>query len=86
VGGVANINSARLPVFARIDARFTYRPGGPEGRWSLYFDVVNLLNRNNAGLMLCRLGYNPVGKRPAIYMERDFYVPFLPYLGIRFRF
>ena len=45
-GGVAHLNAGRLPHYARIDLRVTYRRGGATGRWSLYIEVLNLLDRN----------------------------------------
>ncbi|MEO7889755.1 MAG: TonB-dependent receptor, partial [Vicinamibacterales bacterium] len=44
LGDVANINSARLPHFGRLDARITYRPTWTGERWAFYMDVLNLLN------------------------------------------
>ena len=73
-------------MFARLDARFTYRPNGPDGRWSFYVDILNILNRDNAGYMKCGLSGNPTGDRPLIYQVRDFSVPFLPSVGLRVRF
>ncbi len=86
VGGPSNINSARLPVFARLDTRFTYRPHGSAGRWSLFVEILNVLNRDNAGYMQCGLGYNPYGERPLIVQERDFSVPLLPTFGVSVSF
>jgi outer membrane receptor for ferrienterochelin and colicin len=86
VGDPSNINSARLPIFARLDARITYRPNGPDGRWSFFLDLLNVLNRDNAGYMKCSFGYNPHGNRPLIYQYRDFSVPLLPSFGVRVRF
>ena len=34
-GGVQNLNNARLPFFARLDTRATWRPRGARGRWEL---------------------------------------------------
>lgn len=85
-GGVANLNNARLPVFARVDLRTTWRPRGAQGRWELYFEVVNLLNRQNAGALSAELEYNPGGDRPRLVEVRDQSIPRFPTLGLRFRF
>jgi hypothetical protein len=42
---LAQINSTRYPYYARLDARATFTPGGPDGRLTLYLDVINVLNR-----------------------------------------
>jgi hypothetical protein len=86
LGGVSNFNSARLPAFARVDLRATWRPRGAAGRWQLYLDVVNVLNRRNAGLLDPRLEYDADGDRPRIRYERTAGIPFLPSVGVRFRF
>jgi len=85
-GGVANLNGARLPVFARVDVRATWRPGGPSSRWELYVEVINVLNRQNAGALDPRLEYDPSADQPKIVEVRDQAIPLLPTLGIRFRF
>lgn len=85
-GSTANLNQARLPVFARADLRVTWRPRGASGRWELYAEVINLLNRQNAGALDPRLEYDPTSDRPAIIEERDQGIPRLPTIGVRFRF
>ena len=85
-GGVGNLNGARLPLFARVDGRLTWRPRGDRGRWELYLEVINLLDRQNAGAFEPRLEYDPASDRPRIVEERDQAIPRLPTLGIRFRF
>jgi hypothetical protein len=85
-GGVGNLNGARLPLFARVDARLTWRPRGDRGRWELYLEVINVLDRQNAGAFDPRLEYDPASDRPRIVEERDQAIPRLPTLGVRFRF
>ncbi len=85
-GSTTNINQARLPLFARVDVRLTWRPRGAAGRWELYAEVINLLNRQNAGAYDPRLEYDPGSDRPLIVEERDRAIPRLPTIGIRFRF
>jgi len=85
-GGLANLNTGRLPVFAREDVRMTWRPRGAQGRWEFYAEVINLLDRNNAGTLDPRLQYDPTSDRPKIVDTPDQGIPRLPTLGIRFRF
>lgn len=85
MGGVSRINADRLPVYARLDARVTYAPRGPDGRWSFHLDLINVLNRDNPGLMACRVGGGSA-KLPAVVQESDFSIPFLPSFGLRLRF
>jgi ferric enterobactin receptor len=85
-GGVDNLNTARLPLFARADIRATYRPGGPTGRWELYLDVINVLNRKNAGLVESQLAYDPTSDKPKIVEKPGAAIPRLPSFGIRVRF
>ena len=85
-GSVANLNQARLPPFARVDVRATWRPRGASGRWEIYAEVINLLNRKNAGAFDPRLEHDPDSDRPRIVEKRDQSIPRLPTLGLRFRF
>ena len=86
LGGVDNLSRARLPVFARVDLRATWRPRGATGRWEFYAEVIDLLNRKNAGAFEARLEYDPASDRPRIVEERDQSIPRLPTVGLRFRF
>ena len=86
LGDIANINQARLPVFARADVRVTWRPRGAAGRWELYAEIINLLDRENAGALDPRLEYDPASDQPRIVEVRDQSIPRLPTLGVRFRF
>jgi len=86
LGGASNLYRARLPVFARSDLRVTWRPRGTTSRWELYAEVLNLLNRKNAGALEPKLEYDPSSDRPRIVEERDQSIPRLPTIGIRFRF
>ena len=85
-GSVANLNQAQLPPFARVDVRATWRPSGAAGRWEIYAEVINLLNRKNAGAFEPRLEYDPASDQPRIVEKRDESIPRLPTLGLRFRF
>jgi TonB dependent receptor/TonB-dependent Receptor Plug Domain/Carboxypeptidase regulatory-like domain len=86
LGGVSNLYRARLPVFARSDLRITWRPRGATSRWELYAEVINVLDRKNAGALEPRLEYDAASDRPRIVEEADQSIPRLPTIGIRFRF
>ena len=49
-----------------------------------HFEVVNLLNRRNAGSLDPQLEY-PTSDRPRIVEKRDQSIPRFPTLGLRFR-
>ena len=85
-GGVSNLNTARLPTFARVDLRITWRPRGMQGGWELFAEIINLLNRQNAGALEAVLEYDPASDRPKIVEQRDQGIPRLPTVGFRFRF
>lgn len=85
-GGVSNLNTGRLPLFARVDVRATWRPRGARGRWELYAEVINVLDRQNAGAFDPQLEYDPSSDRPRIVEKRDQAIPRLPTIGLRFRF
>lgn len=86
LGGIDNLYRATLPVFARVDARVTWRPRGATSRWELYAEVINLLNRQNAGALEARLEYDPNANQPRIVEQADQGIPRLPTIGVRFRF
>ena len=86
LGDIANINQARLPVFARTDVRVSWRPRGTAGRWELYAEIINLLDRENAGALEAQLEHDPTSDQPRIVEVRDQSIPRLPTLGVRFRF
>lgn len=83
-GGLDNLQRGRLPVFARVDARLTWR--ATSGRWEAYGEVLNVLNRRNAGLLTPVLEYDPGGVQPRLTERPDQWIPLLPTIGLRFRF
>jgi Carboxypeptidase regulatory-like domain/TonB dependent receptor-like, beta-barrel/TonB-dependent Receptor Plug Domain len=85
-GDASNLNSGRLPVFARVDLRMTFRPRWQNNRWQLYVEVINLLNRDNAGSLNPELAYDPASDRPRVTTTPDGSLPRLPSFGVRFRF
>ena len=86
LGGVGDMLSARLPAFARLDLRATARPGGRRGRWELYLDVINALDRENVGYVEPYLEHEPTADRPRLLEKGTASIPFLPSFGVRFRF
>jgi hypothetical protein len=85
-GGLDNMLSMRLPAFARVDARVAFRPRGPAGRWLFYLDVINLLGRDNVGAYMESLEHDPDADQPRLLLEPTENIPFLPSVGVRFRF
>jgi hypothetical protein len=87
-GGVSNLNTERLPAFFRLDLRLTWKPRGESGRWLFYLDVINATNRANAGQIDPRLEHDPLSPddRPRLVLEPSANIPFLPSVGVRFRF
>lgn len=86
-GDLLNLNAARLPHFARVDLRLTYRPTWSRERWAFYLDVVNVLNRKNVVLIDNALVFDPRSDRPGIIeLAEDSGIPFFPSFGIRFWF
>jgi hypothetical protein len=85
-GGLDNLLSARLPVFARLDARVSFRPKGPDGQWLFFVDVINVLNRDNVGAYVETLEYDPASDRPRLVLEPAAGIPLLPSVGVRVRF
>ena len=85
-GDVSNLNSARLPLFARLDLRATFSPKGRNGRWLFYLDIINVLNRKNPGSIDTTLAYDPASDRPKTVDQYGGSIPRLPSFGVRFRF
>jgi hypothetical protein len=85
-GGVENLNTARLPAYIRFDVRGTFTPGGPTGRWSVYFEVINVLNRDNALNFEPKLEHDPTSELPRLIETPSEAFPLLPSFGVRFRF
>jgi hypothetical protein len=81
---INNINAARLPHFARLDARLTYRPGWGGERWAFYADLLNLFNAKNVIQIDSALVLDPASDRPGIIeLAQDRGIPFFPSFGIR---
>jgi hypothetical protein len=85
-GGTGNFGTARLPLFARLDARASFRPKGRSGRWEYYVDVINVFDRRNAELLRPELEYDPESDRPRLLEHASGSIGILPSLGVRWRF
>ncbi len=86
-GGVAQLNSARLPRFGRLDALLTYRPSWSGERWAFYLDALNALNTKNVTQIDSALTLTPTSDRPGIVeVIQDHGLGFFPSVGIRFWF
>ena len=86
-GDVSRLNSARLPHFARLDARLTYRPAWGGDRWAVYADVINVLNNTNITQIDTTLAVDPNADRPRIIeTAQDRGIPLFPSVGLRFWF
>ena len=85
-GDTSNLNSARLPFFARLDMRVTFRPRWSNDRWQIYVEAINVLNRENASDLATELVYAPDADRPRLTTTRSGRLPLLPSFGLRYRF
>jgi hypothetical protein len=85
-GGVSNLNTARLPFYARVDARVTFTPVWGRGRVRFYVDVMNALARKNASAVRSQLEYDPGSDRPRIASKYEGGIPFLPSFGVHVTF
>jgi hypothetical protein len=84
-GGVAELNAGRMPMFSRVDLRVAYRPRGVAGRWQIYLEILNALNRKNAWFMDQNIvGGGPSGLR--LQEEPVGGLPRIGTIGVRFRF
>jgi hypothetical protein len=85
-GNVGDLNTGRLPVFARADMRVTFRPARWNNRVQFYVEVINVFNRKNTGIYQTTLEYDPTSDKPKITQEAAGSLPFLPSLGCRIVF
>ena len=85
-GDASNLSRGRLPVYARLDFRATFKPRSPSGRWQLYLEVLNATNRANVSRLDPELQYDPASDRPRIAYSTDSGLPLLPSFGFRYRF
>jgi hypothetical protein len=81
-GGVANINSARLPAYHRLDVRGTFYTDWWGLDWALYLDVINIYNHKN---ILSR-SYSVDKETATLKMREVSMLPILPTLGVSVKF
>ena len=86
LGGVSNLNRGRLPYYARVDLRGTYRPGGLTSRWTIYVEVINLLGRDNPVEIESRLAHDAGASVPSLVESPSQGFPRIPTFGLRVRF
>jgi hypothetical protein len=85
-GNVGDLNTGRLPVFARADMRITFRPARWNNRVQFYVEVINVFNRKNTGSYQTTLEYDPTSDKPQIKTESAGSLPRLPSFGCRIVF
>jgi hypothetical protein len=85
-GNVGDLNTGRLPVFARADMRVTFRPARWNNRVQFYVELINVFNRKNTGAYQTTLEYDPSSDKPRIKTESAGSLPLLPSFGCRIVF
>ena len=85
-GGVGNLNTARLPAYARLDLRVTFNPKNVTGRWQIYVEIFNALNRGTAARSLMTCGTTRRAIARASSSRVDSGLPAVPSFGVRYRF
>jgi hypothetical protein len=86
-GGADTLNSIRLPAFVQLDLRLTVQPRGPQGRWTFYAEVLNVLNRANATSYDWDIRLDAGALRPHVVVtDGEDGIPLVPTIGARFRF
>jgi len=78
-------NSNRFPAYHKLDARLTYSGSLWRNKFSIYFEVDNIYNRQNVFLYdwdveTDERSHRPILKRSPIYM-----MPIVPMIGIDFK-
>ena len=85
-GGVENLNTGRLPAYARLDLRVTFNPKKVTGRWQIYAEVFNVLNRRHGSTISYDLRHDESSDRPRLVLKVDSGLPLVPSFGVRYRF
>jgi hypothetical protein len=81
-GGVANVNSARIPPYQRLDVRGTFYADWWDLKWAIYLDIINVYNHKN---ILSR-SYS-VDHDTVTLTEKDVsMLPILPTIGLSLTF
>src|SRR6185503_12553505 len=74
-GGVDNLNTVRLPAYARLDLRVTFNPRSVTGRWQIYAEVFNALNRQHGSTISYSLRPDLSKDRPRLVSKVDSGLP-----------
>jgi hypothetical protein len=82
-GNVDDLNTGRLPLYARVDLRVTFRPARWHNRVQFYVEVVNVFNRKNTRGYDTTLEYDPTSDRPLITRSPTGALPIIPSFGCR---
>ena len=86
-GGVSNLNTARLPAFFRLDLRLSWKPRGRGALAPLpRRDQRHEPRQRRAGRPAPRLRPGSALDQPRLVLEPTAAIPFLPSIGVRFRF
>ncbi len=85
-GGVENLSRSRLPVFARLDLRVTFKPKTPQGHWVAYIEILNVTKRRNVGGYTPELQVDRGSDRPRVVLQESTGLPLVPSFGVRFHF
>jgi hypothetical protein len=85
-GDVYSLNAGRLPLYARVDMRVTFRPVRWHNRVQFYVEAVNAFNRKNTGGYRTKLEYDPTSDRPTITQSPTGALPIIPSFGCRIVF
>src|SRR4030095_3167635 len=85
-GGVGNLNTARLPAYARLDLRVTFNPKKATSRWQIYAEIFNVLNRKHGRGISYDLRYDPSSDHPRLESRIDAGSPTGPSFCVRYRF
>ena len=85
-GSVANLNSGNYPTYARLDVRVTFKPRSANGRWQVYVEMLNALDRKNVTTLQPQLDFDATSDRPTVSTSSDAGLPRLPSFGVRYRF
>ncbi len=78
-------NALRLPDYASIDARVSRTFDLRRGRLTLFFEVANLMNRNNVCCLDYDLEEGPTGE-DILEFSKDYWLPLLPAAGVLWEF
>ncbi len=100
LGGPANVNQSRLPIYHRLDVRASFYANFWKAHWTFYLDVINVYNQKNVFRYEYEFArskardpltgrtetlYDQQG-RPIIKRKPTYEFPFLPTIGLSMAF